>query len=72
MSTVGRAQCSVEGGVSIERAQTQEHCQVGVVSENMGVAYYFINVRLLDVLHRNLKLTMVFEYCDQVRFITIG
>ena len=23
-------------------------------------------VRLVDVLHRNLKLTMVFEYCDQV------
>ena len=24
-------------------------------------------VRLVDVLHRNLKLTMVFEFCDQVR-----
>jgi len=23
-------------------------------------------VRLMDVLHRNLKLTMVFEFCDQV------
>ena len=22
--------------------------------------------RLMDVLHRNLKLTMVFEFCDQV------
>ena len=28
-------------------------------------------VRLVDVLHRNLKLTMVFEFCDQVRMIII-
>ena len=26
-------------------------------------------VRLVDVLHRNLKLTMVFEFCDQVRIV---
>lgn len=28
-------------------------------------------VRLVDVLHRNLKLTMVFEFCDQVRMVII-
>lgn len=27
-------------------------------------------VRLVDVLHRNLKLTMVFEFCDQVRIFS--
>ena len=38
MPIVGCAQCSVEGGVSIERAQTQEHRQVGVAKEVVGVA----------------------------------
>ena len=28
-----------------------------------------LGYRLMDVLHRNLKLTMVFEYCDQVGFV---
>ena len=27
---------------------------------------YISSSRLLDVLHRSLRLTMVFEYCDQV------
>ena len=35
--------------------------------------HYMLNLilgyRLMDVLHRNLKLTMVFEYCDQVGFV---
>ena len=30
-------------------------------------------VLLMDVLHKNLKLTMVFEFCDQVRsFSAVG
>ena len=28
-------------------------------------------VRLVEVLHRNLKLTMVFEFCDQVRIVNL-
>ena len=31
--------------------------------------YIYILFRLTDVLHKNLKLTMVFEYCDQVNYI---
>ena len=58
-----------------EGTQTSKHCQVltnVIIIEEFVLCIDFWSMflllpRLLDVLHRSLRLTMVFEYCDQVR-----
>lgn len=41
-----------------------------MILKNLGYVYIIYYYRLTDVLHKNLKLTMVFEYIDQVLYTT--